>query len=361
MKKKVALPERARKAPMPRELEPMKATLVDEAFSKPGWIFENKWDGIRTIAFIKAGKVKLLSRNKKEMTLRYPEMKDLAAQVEAEDVVLDGEIVVLNAKGSVDFHLLSSRFGVTDPEEIKRLQRSQKIVYFVFDIVYCNGHDLSAAPLLERKAVLKSIMKQTPYFKFTPHTPTKGEDFFKKVEKAKGEGMIAKRADSPYQQKRSQDWLKIKTQMRQEVVIVGYSDPRGSREYFGALELGLYEDGVLRSIGQVGTGFSHESLKQIYQKMKPLASKTQTVVDDGKRRNDVHWIKPKLVGEVRFSEFTPDRNLRHPAFQGLREDKKPQDCKFEIPKATAAVAKKSASKKSAPAKKESALKRLVKR
>lgn len=345
---------------MPRELEPMKATLVDAAFSKPGWIFENKWDGIRTIAFIKNGKVKLLSRNNKEMTLRYPEMKDLANRVDADDAVLDGEIVVLNAKGSVDFHLLSSRFGVTDPIEIERLRKSQKVVYFVFDIIYYNGHDIMSAPLLERKALLKRIMKPTTYFKFTPHTATKGEEFFKKVEKAKGEGMIAKRAESQYQQKRSQDWLKIKTQMRQEVVIVGYSDPRGSREYFGALELGLYEDGVLRSIGQVGTGFSHQSLKDIYNKMKPLASKTQTVADDGKRRKDVHWIKPKLVGEVRFSEFTPDRNLRHPAFQGLRDDKKPQDCKFEIPKATAKVAKASTEKKKVT-EKESALKRLVKR
>jgi bifunctional non-homologous end joining protein LigD len=352
-----ALPGKARKAPMPKELDPMKATLVTEAFSKQGWIFENKWDGIRTIAFIKNGKLTLRSRNNKEMTLRYPEMSDLPDRIDATDAILDGEIVVLNAGGRVDFHLLASRFGVTDPAEIERLRKSQKIVYFVFDLIYYSGHDLMQVPLLERKALLKSVMRPATWFKFTPHV-TNGEAFFKKVERARGEGMIAKRAESTYQQRRSKDWLKIKTQMRQEVVIVGYSDPRGSREYFGALELGLYEDGVLRSIGQVGTGFSHQSLREIYQKMKPLASKTQTVAEDGKRRSDVHWIKPKLVGEVKFSEFTPDRNLRHPAFLGLRDDKKPKDCTFEIPKSTSAIAKKPAAH---VPKTESKLKRLVKR
>jgi len=359
MKKPLELPAGARKAPMPSSIEPMKAELVDEPFSKPGWIFENKWDGVRAITFIKNGKMKLISRNEKDMTLRYPELATLPENVEATDVILDGEIVAINDKGKVDFHLLSSRFGLTNPAEIEQLRKTQRIIYYVFDILYLNGYDLMGSSLLQRKSTLKSAIKQTANFKFTPHVAVDGEKFFKKVEAEHGEGMIAKRAESTYQQRRSKDWLKVKTQMRQEFVIVGYSYPRGSRKYFGALELALYDGKILRSVGQVGTGFSEQTLRELYKMMKPLETKTPPIADDGVRRPDVHWIKPKLVAEVRFSEFTPDLKLRHPAFIGLRDDKGPKDCKFEIPKPTEQVAKKQVAKRQVTP--QSALSKLLKR
>ena len=350
--------------PMPREIQPMKAVLVDEPFDREGWIFENKWDGIRAIAFIKNGAYRLVSRNQKEMTARYPELVDLSNRVKAASAILDGEIVVINARGNVDFHQLASRFGVTDASEIARLERTQTVIYYLFDLLYLDGRNLMHLPLLERKALLKKFVRPTKLVQLTPHIETKGIQFFKKVERAHGEGMIAKRADSTYQERRSNGWLKVKTQMRQEVVIVGYSDPRGSRKRFGALELGLYQNGVLRSIGQVGTGFSFKLLDELYAKMKPLETTTPTI-RDGKRRNDVHWIKPKLVCEVRFSEFTPDGNLRHPAFLGLRADKKPEECKYEIPKHVASpsfaksiVTKKRTSKEPT---KSTALERLIKK
>jgi bifunctional non-homologous end joining protein LigD len=321
----------ARTAAMPREIEPMKAVLVDEPFDRAGWLFEDKYDGIRTICYIKSGKVTLYSRNQKEMTARYPEMRDMPKWVDAKEAVLDGEIIVVNKAGTASFQDLQARFGVTDMDAIKRLTKTQKIVMYVFDMLYVDGYNLMGARLIDRKEALTKIVKKRTAFQIAPHNFRDGIKRFRAAEKKKLEGIVAKNADSVYVQKRSNEWLKIKTTQRQEAVIVGYTKPEGSREYFGALHLGLYDDGHLVSAGKVGTGFNYKLLKEIYDKMKPLRIDHPPFEDTPRelRRADVQWLKPKLVCEVKFSERTGEGSFRHPSFVGLRYDKKPTQCTFE--------------------------------
>ena len=309
----------------------MKAVLVDAPFDRAGWLFEDKYDGIRTICYIKGGKVTLYSRNQKEMTARYPEMRDMPKWIDAKEAILDGEIIVVNKAGTASFQDLQARFGVTDMDVIRHLTKSQKIVMYVFDLLYVDGYNLMGSRLLDRKEALKKILKKRASFQVAPHNFKDGIKRFRAAEKKKLEGIVAKNAESPYVQKRSNEWLKIKTTQRQEAVIVGYTRPEGSREYFGALHLGLYDGKRLVSAGKVGTGFNHKLLKEIYDKMRPLRIDHPPFDDTPRelRRADVQWLKPKLVCEVKFSERTGEGSFRHPSFVGLRYDKKPAQCTFE--------------------------------
>jgi bifunctional non-homologous end joining protein LigD len=327
----------AKRAAMPRAIEPMKATLVDDPFSRSGWIFEDKYDGIRAVAFIKDGKLRLVSRNQKEMTDKYPELHDLPKWIKAKDAILDGEIIVLNEQGTASFQDLQARFGVSRKSQIASLVRSQKIRYYVFDLMYLDGYDLHEVTLLDRKKLLKKIVKQREVLKFAPHVEGDGEELFARAEKMGLEGIVAKNAKSYYEERRSKEWLKIKATRRQEAVIIGYTDPRGSREFFGALQLGLYDHGELVNMGKVGTGFDTKKLKELYDKMQPLRiDRSPLGYEPGKSRRwnpnptDVHWLKPKLVCEVRFTEVTADHSFRHPTFMGLRFDKKPMQCTLEV-------------------------------
>lgn len=321
---------------MPAKIEPMKATLVDAPFSRTGWIFENKWDGVRAVCFIRNGVVKLVSRNQKDMSIRYPELADMAKAVKGKEVILDGEIVVLDKGGRVDFQLLQSRFGLTNKQEIDRLRRTQKIVYYLFDLMYLDGYDLRDAILLDRKAALKSILKTSTRIKFSGHIKDNGVEFFRKAEQAKLEGIMAKNGKSKYEERRSNEWLKIKTQQRQEVIIVGFTEPQGSREHFGALHVAAYNGKKLQSLGHVGTGFDRKKLKELYALMRPLVTKdhpfdVEPEKPSRRNRNEItHWLKPKLVCEVSFTELTGEGRLRHPVFEGLRDDKKPSQCKIEF-------------------------------
>jgi bifunctional non-homologous end joining protein LigD len=317
---------------MPRKVEVMKATLVDEPFSRNGWIFENKWDGERAIAFIDNGKLKILSRNDKEITGSYPELHDLPEHVHATRAILDGEIVILSKSGRAEFALLQPRFGLTNKTKLAAQTKAGRAIYEVFDLLFLDGYSLTEVPLIERKRLLKSILHSGKSVKFTKHVLRDGKAFFTGVKKAHGEGMIAKDMQSSYLPRRSASWLKVKTTMRQEVVIAGYTAPRGAREHFGALQLGLYDQGKFLSIGQVGTGFSGATLKDLFQQMQPLKTKKHPYDADPETKEEIQWIKPKLVCEVKFSEWTKDRKLRHPSFEGLRNDKSPRECTFEKPK-----------------------------
>src|SRR5581483_11522707 len=333
----------ARKAPMPHEVEPMKATLADKPFDRQGWIFEDKYDGIRALAYIKNGSFELLSRNQKSMAVRYPELKDLPKWVRAKEAILDGEIIVLNKRGTANFQDLQARFGVTNRDTIQRLAKTQKIVYYVFDLLYVDGYDLRDARLLLRKAELKKILRPREVFQFAPHVLEKGTKLFRNAERKRLEGIMAKNGASRYEQRRSTEWLKIKTTMRQEAVIVGYTRPQGSREYFGALHLGLYDGKRLFSVGKVGTGFDQKRLKEIYDLMQPLrtdrppfdmpftAKRNKWEAIRGRNLSEVQWLRPKLVCEVKFTERTGDGSFRHPSFVGLRFDKKPTECVYEQP------------------------------
>jgi len=313
---------------MPELIHPMLATLVDDPFSNPEWIFETKWDGFRSICFVKQGKSRFVSRNQIDMTPQYPELASVAKQIGAKEAILDGEIVALDKDGMPRFQLLQPRVG--RKTGIEALRGHGHIVYYVFDLLYIDGYDLTACPLVERKEVLERILRPANFIKLSDHIEGDGEAFFKEIEKFHLEGMIAKRAASPYVQKRSRDWLKVKTIQRSEAVIGGYTEPRGSRSHFGALVVGLYRGKDLHYVAHVGGGFNQRSLAEIYKLMQPLKTKASPFVDAPKTNEPVQWIKPRLVAEVKFSEWTADHRLRHPVFVGLREDKDPRDCRFEF-------------------------------
>jgi bifunctional non-homologous end joining protein LigD len=323
---------------MPQIINPMLATLVDDPFSNPEWIFETKWDGFRSICFVKNGKSRFVSRNQIDMTPQYPELADVAKQIDAKEAILDGEIVALDQDGRPRFQLLQPRVG--RKSGIAALRGQGHIVYYVFDLIYVDGYDLMPCPVVKRKEVLARILKPASFIKLSEHIGGDGEAFFKQIEKFHLEGMIAKRAASPYVQKRSRDWLKVKTIQRSEVVIGGYTQPRGSRANFGALVVGLYRGQDLHYVAHVGGGFNQRSLAEIYKLLQPLKTKSSPFVDAPKTNEPVQWLKPKLVAEVKFSEWTADRRLRHPVFVGLREDKKPEDVWFEFKRDTDKVLRK---------------------
>lgn len=322
----------ARAARMPNIIHPMLATLVDDPFSDPEWIFETKWDGFRSICFVSKGKSNFVSRNQIDMTPQYPELASVAKQIDAREAILDGEIVALDKDGMPRFQLLQPRVG--RKSGVDALRGHGHIVYYVFDLLYVDGNDLTSCPVVERKEALAQILRPADFIKLSEHLVGDGEAFFKQIEKFHLEGMIAKRASSPYVQKRTKDWLKVKTVQRSEVAIGGYTQPRGSRTNFGALVVGLYRGRDLHYVAHVGGGFNERALAQIFKLLQPLKTKVSPFVDAPKTNEPVQWLKPKLVAEVKFSEWTADLRMRHPVFIGLREDKKPQDCRFEFERDT---------------------------
>lgn len=326
--------EGARKTAMPALIMPMLATLVDEPFSKPDWLFETKWDGVRAVCFIRNGKPRFISRNQIEMTAQYPELADIAQSIRGSSVILDGEIVALDENGVSRFQLLQRRLGRKNAGDIQRLAATTRLAFYVFDLLYLDGFDLTGCKLIDRKATLEGILKSSKNIRYSDHIIGEGERLFEEVAKVPLEGMIAKRLESTYAQRRSAEWLKIKTIQQLEVVIGGYTEPRNSREYFGALVVGLYRDRKLHYVAHTGGGFNHQTLAQTYKLMQPLKTTDCPFVDKPKTNEPVQWVKPKLVAQVKFSEWTADGRMRHPVFLGLRQDKKPQECVFEIKRDT---------------------------
>ena len=330
----------AREAAMPHVIHPMLATLVDKPFSDPEWLFETKWDGVRAICFIKNGKARFVSRNQNELTAQYPELANIVDAVGSQRAILDGEIVALDEKGVSRFQLLQPRLGRKHSSEIARLAAKNPIAYYVFDLLYLDGFDLSRCQLIDRKELLEKTLKSSKNVRFSDHIIGAGEALYKEVARIPLEGIVAKRITSPYLQKRSRDWLKIKTVQESEVVIGGYTQPRHSRSYFGALVVGLYDHGKLHYVGHIGGGFNERSLEQIYKLLQSLKSNKCPFVDEPPTNEPVQWVKPKLVAQVKFAEWTAERRLRQPIFLGLRQDKKPGECTFEIEHDAAKVIKK---------------------
>lgn len=324
----------SRKAAMPIAIKPMLATLVDKPFSDPKWLFETKWDGVRAVCFIKNGKARFVSRNQLEMTGQYPELANIAASVRATNAILDGEIVALDEHGISRFQLLQRRLGRKNAGEIGRLASTTRLAYYVFDVLYHDGLDLTPCSLLNRKTVLESILQPSKNVLYSDHIIGEGEKLYEAIAKVPLEGIIAKRLESTYVQKRTSDWLKIKTTVESEVVVGGYTQPRNSRSYFGALVVGLYQDGELHYVAHTGGGFNQQTLEHVYKLMQPLKVKDSPFLDTPKTNEPVQWIKPKLVAQVKFSEWTADRRMRQPVFLGLRTDKKPLECIFETKKST---------------------------
>lgn len=306
----------------------MLATLVAEAFSDPGWIYEPKLDGVRCLVFKKGSRVRLLSRNRNPIGSSFPELVQALAAQPAEEMILDGEIVAFRKRAS-SFARLQQRIHVRAPSEA--LMRKVRVYLYLFDVIHLEGRATESLPLRTRKRLLKTALDPQGPLRLVPHRNEHGEAYFEEVCRKPGwEGLIAKRADAPYVHGRSRDWLKFKCANQQELVIGGYTDPQGSRVGFGALLVGYYEDGRLRYAGKVGTGYDHELLRSLAKKLKTRERKTSPFAD-GVRAKNAHWVSPDLVGQFGFGEWTRDGRLRHPRFLGLRGDKDARDVVREEP------------------------------
>ena len=321
--------------PMPTKIRPMLATSVEDAFDNPDWLFEIKWDGYRAVAFIEGGSLRLVSRNQNDLTGQFPELRDLPKSVQAERAVIDGEIVALDDHGRPSFSLMQQRTGFQPGKPRRPGREGVPVVYYAFDLLYLDGYDLRRVGLEKRKELLQSVLTAGDIVRFSDHYPEKGRDLFAVASKSGLEGILAKKRASIYHEERSRDWLKIKITKRQECVIGGYTDPEGSREHFGALVLGLYDKrGHLIHVGQAGTGFDQKALKEIYGQLHPLETKANPFYGEIGGLKRVHFVRPKLVAEIKFSEWTHETaeggmKLRAPVFMGLRFDKGPKECLLE--------------------------------
>jgi bifunctional non-homologous end joining protein LigD len=313
----------------PGWLDPELATLTRDRFSDPAWIFERKLDGERCLAFRSGESVRLMTRNQKEDTSTYPELSQALVAQQADDFIIDGEIVAL-AGSQTSFSRLQQRLGVRQPGP--DLIAAVPVVYYIFDVLWAEGRDVRPLPLRERKQILRDLLRFEDPLRFTEHRNTDGEAYFRDACASGWEGLIAKRADAPYRPGRTRDWLKFKCESGQEFVVGGFTDPQGTRTGFGALLLGSYDPShQLINAGKVGTGFTQQTLDSLHATLAGLEQDHSPFADGKLPRSGVHWVQPRLVAEVGFSEWTAAGELRHPRFQGLRDDKDPADVVRELP------------------------------
>lgn len=318
--------DKVKKQKFPDWLDPMLATLSHDHFDDVDWIYERKWDGERAMVYVKNGKITIYSRNKKKLNDTYPEVEKAFQDLRLSNLVADGEICAF--KGDVSsFSQLQGRMQVKNRKEA--LDSNIKVYFYFIDLLYIDNYLITDVPLRTRKKILKNSLKFKDPLRFTAHRNEKGLDYFKEACKKGWEGLIAKDAHAGYVHGRSTKWLKFKCVHRQEFVIGGYTDPEGERKGFGALLIGYYDKKELKYAGKVGTGYNDDLLETLSEKMKKLVTDEKPFSKNDIKAGSVHWIKPRLVGEVAFTEWTNDGKLRHPAFQGLRDDKKPENVKRE--------------------------------
>jgi bifunctional non-homologous end joining protein LigD len=289
----------------------MLATLVDAPFHHPGWVYEEKYDGYRILAYKEGREVTLLSRNAKERTHTFADVARAVAGLRSRTLLLDGEVVGFDRR-------LVSRFQLLQ-------QGSVPLVYAVFDCLYVDGRDLRQAPLRERRAALEAAIDDTPHLLPARRLAKDGFAAYRVAQRKGYEGVVGKDDSAPYIEGRSTKWLKVKVRREEEFVIGGYTPPGGSRPYFGALLLGAYEGGRLRYVGKVGTGFTQKTLASLHRLFQPLRQPVAPFVDPPREKGAV-WLAPKLVAQIAFQEWTDDRKLRQPVFLGLRDDKQPAEC-----------------------------------
>ncbi|MDB5179320.1 MAG: ligD [Patescibacteria group bacterium] len=315
-----AYPER----PEPWRVNPMLCTLVEQPFEREGWLFEIKWDGYRAVASKHGSQTRLYSRTGQDFSTHYPPVHE-ALQAFGHDVVVDGEIVVLDEAGRPHFEWLQQ--WRQNPRGV--------LAYYVFDLLWCDGRDLRSMPLHERKQLLAALVPADGPIRYSDHIATEGEALFERMRAQGLEGVVAKRADSPYREdRRGNDWLKAKTHLRQEVVIGGFTEPRGGREYLGSLLLGAYEGDELVYVGHSGGGIADEQRRTLRDRLEKLERKTSPFREEPRPNAPVHWTRPEVVAEMSFAEWTSDGSMRHPVYEGLRADKDPRDVHREIAKET---------------------------
>lgn len=311
-------------SPMPAAAAPMLAQAAVTPPSGDEWLAEVKWDGVRALCFIEDGKVRLISRNRNAMERQYPELAALAHLVNARSAILDGEIVCLDPNGLPSFGLLQRRITVGDASSIANLARTLPVVFYAFDVLYADGFDLRPAALADRKRVLTALIRPGGALRYSDHFPGKAAALLALAREKNLEGIVVKRATSPYEPKRSADWLKVKVNAQQEFVIGGYTV--GEREYFSSLALGVYSGAKLEFVGNVGSGFDQGLLEDLFHRMQPLVTPECPFDPVPKMPRATVWLRPELVCEVKYASWTHEEHLRAPVFLGMRTDLPAREC-----------------------------------
>jgi bifunctional non-homologous end joining protein LigD len=313
----------------PRSLRPMLASIAPRAFSGKDWLFEIKYDGVRVLASRDGDAVALYGRSGQDVTARYPEVRRALKTLPVARFVIDGEIVAMDEIGRSSFQLLQARMHLQKAADIEFASARAPVSGIFFDCLSLEGRDLRGLPLLERKAFLNLLLPARGVIRYGDHVLEHGAAFFEAAAEERLEGVVAKRIESRYRPGRSDEWIKVKCQRRQEFIIGGYTAPRGSRGNFGALHLGLFRDNQLVYVSKVGSGFDEKSLQSVWSRLQPLRRTTSPFNVGSPAGRGHSWVEPRLVCEVRFSDWTRDGGIRHPVFLGLREDKPPEECRRE--------------------------------
>jgi bifunctional non-homologous end joining protein LigD len=307
----------------------MLAILGDRPFSGREWLFEIKYDGVRVLAERAGDALELFGRNGQRVTPRYPEVASALRALPVDRFVLDGELVAFDGAGRPSFQRLQGRMHLDRPTDIERLRGMVPVAAVFFDCLALDGRDLRRLPLVERKDLLARLVPPRGTVFYGDHVASRGEAFFAAAEEHGLEGIVAKRRASPYRAGRTRDWVKLKCHRRQEFVIGGYTDPQGSRTRFGALHVGLYAGGRLVYVSKVGTGFDGATLEDVWGRLQPLRRATSPFAEGAPAGRAHHWVEPRLVCEVRFAGWTDEGGMWHPIFLGLREDRRPEECRRE--------------------------------
>jgi bifunctional non-homologous end joining protein LigD len=307
----------------------MLATLTDRRDFGDDWLLERKFDGERCVARKRGGDVRLESRTGKDLTSTYPEVREAVAAQQARELLLDGEVVAYDGE-QTSFGRLQQRLGIRNPSA--DLIAENPVVYTIFDLLEVDGEDLTQRANLERRARLANVIRPRAAVQLSEAWRGDSEGRFAKACRSGWEGLIAKRADAPYVRGRSRDWLKLKCAWEQELVIGGYTDPAGSRTDFGALLVGYYEQGRLRYAGKVGTGYTAATLRDLGTRLRRLETAESPFVDARPVPRGTHWVRPELLAQIGFAEWTKDARLRQPRFLGLRDDKPPGEVVREVPR-----------------------------
>jgi bifunctional non-homologous end joining protein LigD len=314
---------------IPSWAQPQLATLTKDRFSDPEWLFERKLDGERLLAFGDDSGVRLLTRNDRDVTGTFPEVADALRAQKTNGFVVDGEVVAFR-DGQTSFSMLQQRLGVAHPTPA--LIKDYPVTYYIFDVLFADGQDTRGLPQRERKDRLHALLDFAGPLRYTEHRAGDGEAFYRQACVDGWEGLIAKRADAPYAEGRTRNWLKFKCISGQELVIGGWTDPQGSRQGLGALLVGYYDaDGQLTYAGKVGTGFTAASLRSLHESLSALERDTSPFAVGRPSRAGVHWAEPRMVAQIEFAEWTTDGLLRQPRYEGLRDDKDAAEVVRETP------------------------------
>jgi bifunctional non-homologous end joining protein LigD len=314
--------------PVPDWRAPTLATLTEKRFSDPQWIFERKFDGMRCLAFRDGDRIRLLSRNRQPLNGTYPELVDALAAQHTSRLVVDGEVVAFEGRHT-SFARLQGRLGITDPK-VARASRI-RVFYYVFDLLHLDGKSTVDVPLIWRKRLLRRAIEFGGPLRYTPHRVEAGITAYRAACERGDEGVIAKLADSKYDGRRSPNWLKFKCVRDQEFVVGGYTSPKGSRVELGALLIGYYEGRDLVYAGKVGTGFDEATLRSLHTRLSAIEQDGSPFTRGLVREPGARWVRPELVAQIGFTEWTRDGKLRHPRYQGLRTDKEAGDVVRETP------------------------------